>query len=131
MLVCQTEFNTKIGGFTSLRWSSDQKANFKADDSGNSFVFSLSEGDKFKLIKRQSAICSKKKFGPVFGGGGGNDYDLFISDKANSTKFSNAFVNEAYYNEKYVKGDKASLKKFTGNEKGWHFQINEWEVWRL
>jgi hypothetical protein len=94
-------------------------------------LFSLSEGDKFKLIKRQSAICLKKKFGPVFGGGGGNDYDLFISDKANSGRYSYAFVNEAYYNEKYVKGDKASLKKFIGDEKGKNFQIHEWEIWRL
>lgn len=114
-----------------MRWSNDQKASFKADNSGDSFLFSLCEGDKFRLIKRQSAICSKKKFGPVFGGGGGNEYDLFISDKASSSRFSYAFVNEAYYNEKYVKGDKASLKKFTGNEKGGHFQIYEWEVWRL
>ncbi len=130
MVICQTEFNKKIGGFTCLRWSSDQKASFKADDSGESFLFSLSEEDKFRLIKKQNAIYSKKKFGPVFGGGG-NEYDLFISDKANSNNFSYALINEAYYNENYQKGDKISLKKFTGSENGGHFKIEEWEVWKL
>lgn len=104
-----TEFGKKIGGYTPLKW--DSKTGWLDDQSMKSFVFSLTEGDKFKLISGDYAIGFNSGFGPLFGCG----HDLCIGDKANKQVSSHANINLTYKNEKYLFGDKKSWKRFHGN----------------
>jgi hypothetical protein len=47
-----------MGGYSPLRhFSSEKYGGFKTDESGNSFLFSLSENEKFKLTDKKNAIC--------------------------------------------------------------------------
>ncbi len=95
LTVVRTEFDKKIGGFTPLKWSSPD--GHTADNSKESFIFSLSNNDKFTLQKPEYAICNSKNYGPTFGGG----CDLYVCDKANSSNSSRTNICHTYHNEKY------------------------------
>jgi hypothetical protein len=77
--VILTEFDKKIGGFTPLKWSSHQNGQYLTDDSKGSFIFSLTQNDKFTLKEPGKAIKIDKDWGPIFGSG----RDLAVSSKAN------------------------------------------------
>jgi hypothetical protein len=47
LTVAWTEFDKKIGGYTPLKWSSQD--GYFADNSKESFIFSLTHNDKFTL----------------------------------------------------------------------------------
>ena len=66
-----------------------------------SFLFSLTNGDKFNLINNDKAIFNHSSCGPLFGDG----HDLIICDKAN-TNNSSGNINSAYKNEKYQYNNK-------------------------
>lgn len=67
-----------------------------------SFIFSLTEGDKFELKEKDNAVYHYSVYGPTFGGG----HDLCISDKANTNNSCYGNVNKAYKNSKYRYGNK-------------------------
>jgi hypothetical protein len=48
LTVAWTEFDKKIGGYTPLKWSSSNGL-YAADNSKESFIFSLTHNDKFTL----------------------------------------------------------------------------------
>ncbi len=128
LTVVRTEFDKKIGGFTPLKWSNPQKAEYAADNSKESFIFSLSNNDKFSLQKPENAILNAQGFGPIFGGGG----DLRVCDKANSLNGNYTNICFSYRNEKYKFNDKASLERFNGDSTGsFNLKIKEWEVWAV
>ncbi len=72
LTVVWTEFDRKIGGFTPLKWSSQNV--WTAENSKESFIFSLTQNDKFTLQKPENAIYNGQSYGPTFGGG----HDLYI-----------------------------------------------------
>jgi hypothetical protein len=80
LTVIWTDFDKKIGGFTPLKWSSSQNGKWTADNSKESFIFSLSNNDKFTLQKPEGAIRNYQSHGPTFGSG----HDFRVCDKANS-----------------------------------------------
>lgn len=100
----------KIGGFTPLTWEKLDKGEYKIDESGESFVFSLTTNDKFTLKNNKCAIANDKAWGPSFGG----TKDFLLTNQSN-TNFSVGAVNNFYYNENYKKDDQASLEKFHGH----------------
>jgi hypothetical protein len=79
LTVIWTEFGKKIGGFTPLKWRSSQHVAKVADDSKESFIFSLTRNDKFTLTQPEQAIYNHQNYGPIFGVG----HDLLICDKGN------------------------------------------------
>lgn len=73
------------------------------DESNTSFLFSLTNSDKFELTSnKEFAVYHNSIHGPVFGQGN----DLFICDKANINSISHANINYSYYNVKYEFNDK-------------------------
>ena len=59
-----------------------------------SFLFSLTENDKFELTNKAQAVCHNSGSGPSFGGGA----DLYICDKSNTNNNSYANINTTYKN---------------------------------
>lgn len=70
-MLCKTEFNKKLGGFTPIPWGTGD--NSKTDPSGMSFTFSLSLNEKFILQSKEPAVFHSSggwfssQYGPVFG----------------------------------------------------------------
>ena len=100
LTVVWTEFDRKIGGYTPLKWSSQDA--WVADNSKESFIFSLTHNDKFTMEKTENAIYNHSSYGPTFGGG----HDFCIRDKANSSIGSYVNICYSYHNTKYTKGSK-------------------------
>lgn len=126
--VVWTEFGRKVGGYTPLKWSSPQAGGFVADNSMESFIFSLSQNDKLIMQEPGSAIYNGQNYGPIFGGGD----DLSVRDHANSNDSSYANICHNYHNKKYKLGDKASWERFHGGATGSNqFKIRDWEVWKV
>ncbi len=126
LTLCETVHGKVIGGYTPLVWNkSCQKLK---DESGSSFIFSLSNNHKFVLDKSKDAIQQNSLYGPCFGDGGN---DFYIANSAN-TQNSYALINKSYFNENYKAGDGESYMKFTGNPDKTHFyQTKDWEAWAL
>ena len=68
LVVLMTNFNKIIGGFTPLVWrKSEGTYEFVCDDSGKSFIFSLSLDEKYELKKSRVALTYSIDNGPIFG----------------------------------------------------------------
>ncbi len=119
LTLCLTEFYTKIGGFTPLVWSSN--GSYQTDFTGESFIFSLTNKDKFRLSQSKHAIFDNSKYGPAFGDG----CDLCIGHNANTNNESYAKINNIYTNSKYTKNECSSWQKFLGNPLP-SFKVREW-----
>lgn len=65
-----------------MKWVTKKTGSHIEDESGESFIFSLTNQDKFSLKRKKEAIFAYEMNGPVFGGCG-NGYDLYIYNKAN------------------------------------------------
>ncbi len=83
LTLCETVHGKIIGGYTPLTWSNSD--NILKDESGSSFIFSLSNNHKFVLDKSKDAICQHSGYGPIFGN---NFPDFYICDSANTSKYS-------------------------------------------
>ena len=92
MTLVETEFGKKIGGYTPIKWSSN--GGWVIDDSMSTFLFSLTENDKFELTNKFQAVYQYSEYGPLFGAG----TDLVIYDKANKNNYSSANINHTYKN---------------------------------
>ena len=62
-----------------------------------SFLFSLTEGDKFKLTSKAKAVYHDSNYGPAFGAG----HDVVIKDQANTNYSSYVHINFSYKNLRY------------------------------
>jgi hypothetical protein len=60
-----------------MPWRSTDQISFNYDSTNKSFVFSLTNGDKF-ISTTESSIINHREKGPIFG-----KFDLAISDKSN------------------------------------------------
>jgi hypothetical protein len=128
LTLCETVHGKVIGGYTPLAWDKAKNSQCQKDESGRSFIFSLSNNHKFVLDKSKDAIQQLSSYGPCFGDRGN---DFYIASSAN-TENSWAVINQSYWNENYKAGEGESYMKFTGNPDKTHFYLaKEWEVWRL
>ena len=72
-------------------------------------------------------IGCHKDWGPVFGEG-----DLYISDKCNKNSNSGAFLPKTYNKHyKRFKCSQESWNAFSGATSGYHFRVEEYEVYSL
>ena len=124
LTLCETVHGKVIGGYTPLVWDLSKSGQKLKDESGSSFIFSLSNNHKFVLDKSKDAIYQSSFHGPIFGNG---DPDFYICGSANTNKSSYAKINKSYLNENYKAGDEESSMKFTGNpDNSYHYQVKEW-----
>lgn len=88
-----------------------------------SFIFSLTENDKFELKDKKKAVCRYKSKDYI----GFGVSELKIGDKSDINKNSNTLINIAYCNSKYKSGGEDSYIRLNGNGNGdqW-FLTKEW-----
>ena len=124
LTLCETVHGKVIGGYTPLVWDKNLTINkLMKDDSGSSFIFSLTNNHKFKLNKAKDAIYQSNSIGPTFGNG---NPDFYINDNANTSN-SYAMINNSYVNSYYTAGNGDSYTNFTGNtDKTPNFKTKEW-----
>lgn len=127
LTLCETEFGKKFGGYTPLAWGSPSSYMYKVDEKEESFIFSLTHGDKFTLVKKANSIRLDVLYGPTFGSG----QDFIIRNKANEASDSTANINTSYFNSNYKNNDKGSWERFCGNPHSSSFKLREWEVWKV
>ena len=87
LVIIETNKGLRFGGFTTKSWRGN---GFKKADN-NAFVFSIDNNKIYNVIKKDFAIGSFPKFGPVFMG-----YQIKISDNFFSTK-SSTCLKGLYY----------------------------------
>ena len=104
MIFIRTTGNLRFGGFTSVIWPTKGNASDK-----ESFVFSLTNRQKYKILNPDRAIGVKEGFDISFGCG--NDLYLF-----NRLKSQGGGTNKSYYdiptntnNNYYLNGGKNSF----------------------
>jgi hypothetical protein len=101
------------------------KSGYINDESGTSFIFSLTNNHKFTLDKSKSAISQYFNHGPIFGTGN-PDFGIIGSSNSNISD-SWAIINQSYSNSNYTAGNGDSYMKFTGNpNKSNTFRTKEW-----
>lgn len=111
-----------------MLWDGTKNGEYIIDNTGESFIFSLTNRDKFLLTDISTAIWNHANYGPTFGGGA----DLLICNEADQKPLSYADINKSYHNEQYQQRDRSSWERFSGNpNNSWHYRIQEWEVWRV
>jgi hypothetical protein len=77
LVLVKTNHDKIIGGYTPIEWDVDKDDTYTTDESGSSFLFSLSLMEKMELLKDEIGITQQDDMGPVFGWG----HDLCLSDK--------------------------------------------------
>ncbi len=92
LTLCETVHGKVIGGYTPLVWSKSNQ--LLKDESGSSFIFSLSNNHKFVLDKSKDAIFQHPTLGPAFGSGAP---DFYITNSSNTNK-PYAQINISYFN---------------------------------
>jgi hypothetical protein len=123
-IILDTDGNI-FGGFTPVEWESPQNAQFKADLSRKSFIFTLRnphnvQERKFALMaeKQEEAIYCKSDSGPRF-------WDIEIEECCNENKNSSACsFGHSYANDTGLDSDKF----FTGSLR---FQVKDIEVFEI
>ena len=93
LTLCETVHGKVIGGYTPLVW--DKSIQNKKDESGKSFIFSLTNNHKFTLDKSKDALYTHTNLGPAFGD---SNPDFFIWDFADTQKNSCTIINRSYVN---------------------------------
>jgi chromosome segregation ATPase len=119
LVVVWTEFNKLIGGFTPLAWKVpvSESHQYASDESKNTFMFSLSAGKKYRLLKPNYAICNSKVLGPIFGGGS----DLEIVSECNIKTNNYCSIGHTFeYTDK--------IENFYGGKK---FTVKDYEVYEV
>lgn len=114
LTICETEFGKIVGGYTPIPWQTLEDWEEAKDETLCSFIFSLTNNDRFNLHQSSRAIIHRNDFnyGPQFGGGA----DLIIADKANINSNSFSRINTSYCNRNYHQYEKEGYKKFSGSE---------------
>ena len=88
------------------------------------FIFNLTSGERYPLLKKDKAIWCSQGYGPSFG-----QPDLEIADKAYYNNNSCVNFPNCYNNGNYNQSQ-ASNQLLCGAKNG-HFRIKEWEVYQL
>lgn len=118
MVVILTEYNKLVGGFVPMAWKRPVESHqYVRDESRKTFVFSVTNGKKCKLIKPNYAVCNAQELGPIFGGG--SDIEI-VSD---SNRVKNNFSNIGHSYE-----FQGTPEDFFGNKK---FFIKDYEVYEV
>jgi hypothetical protein len=113
IIICRTNGDKVIGAYSPLSFNptKSKSGEYISDDSGESFIFSLSNNEIFKLINKSGAIYryAAKDLIRV-----GSD-EFTIGDKANVINNCYTNLNSYYCNSNYVNGEVNSYLRMNGN----------------
>ncbi len=90
LTICETLHGKVIGGYTPLVWDIQKDEDQIKDESGRSFIFSLTNNHKFTLDKNKTAIYQSADNGPIFGT---DNPDFGISGATSNTSSSWSMIN--------------------------------------
>jgi len=79
--------------------------------------------------KEQCAIYDDCNWGPIYGGGNGND--LAIADKCNQNNNSRAYFPTSYNCGSKYENNQQSWTLFSGATDGFNFRVIEYEVFEV
>ena len=102
----ETKHDKIIGGFTPLEWKSTNIDQPEEDNSGQSFLFSITLDEKYPIVDKKYAIYNKNTLGPRFG----NGRDICLRSDTLGHYFE---FPTSYNNGNYTKGE-AAYKAFCG-----------------
>ena len=112
LTVALTSFNKLIGGFTSIPWEEDD-FNYVTDFTKRTFLFSLTNNQKYDLKNPGYAICNGTDIGPVFGGG--SDFEIVNECNKrfnNFAGFGHTFEANEIKPEEFYGGNKYLIKDY-------------------
>jgi hypothetical protein len=126
-LISDTDGNV-FGGFTPVKWESNQKGGCMSDDSLKSFIFTLKNPSNFPPSRfalqaecKQYAIYCHSDYGPGFGIGKG---DIYVANNCNASNNNYTNLGGAFVNDTGIDGKQV----FTGE---YSFTVKELEVFTI
>lgn len=118
LVVVLTQYNKLVGGFTPLMWQKSADSHeYVRDESRKTFLYSITNGKKYKLVKPNYAICNAKELGPIFGGGS----DLEIVSECNRYTNNYSHVGHSFDYQ-------GTEEDFFGKKK---FLVQDYEVYEV
>ena len=127
MVICETNQNKLIGGYTPLNFKGGEMDSYAEDPSQETFIFSLTNNEKFQMkttgnaiyrVSGQERICF-----------GGCEFEICNqADKVNRCRSYS--LNYYFENDKYESNKRESFERFNGNP-GEYFTVKEWEAWKI
>jgi hypothetical protein len=114
-----------FGGFTPISWDSTTSGNHKPDNSGKSFLFSLtnprnSAPRKFMVMSGENTIYCTSSYGPCFSG----NCDTAVQDNCNTAAHNWTNLGGLYMNHTGIDGKLG----FTGEI---YFTVKQIEVFTI
>ncbi len=114
VILVKTQFDKVIGGYTPLIWNKELNS-YSQDSEPQSFLFSLTTGDKFTNNDLQNTIYNHAN---VIRFGKGPDLNIVnYSDKNNCS----ANIGSSYINSSYAYNDSEKWLKFSGSSANYYF----------
>jgi hypothetical protein len=112
-----------FGGFTPIAW--DSRNSWKADNSQQSFLFSLKDSRNtdprsFPLVISPNAIYCYSSYGPIFGG----NLDIYVANVCNENTNSYANLGHTYRNDTGLNGTEV----FAGEH---NFKVMDIEIFSI
>ncbi len=128
IIVCKTNGDQVIGAYSRLSFNPTKakSGEYVCDDTGASFIFSISNNETFRLINKSGAIY---RYGSKDKIRFGSD-EFTLGDRANMGHNCYTSLNSYYNNANYIDGDVNSYLRMNGNNTD-QFTTKEWEVWKV
>lgn len=100
------------------------------DNTRKTFLFSITNKEKYDMVHPQYAITANPNYGPTFGGG----HDFYIADNcktAVNTSYFN-FGHSFNLNGKYQNGSTQAYQMFSGSTNGNYYStVDDYEVYQI
>ena len=134
IILCSTEKGKILGGYTPLTFIrtetikkdyNDFGEEYTIDYNESSFIFSVTENEKFRLENKYRAIKRYVDYSKIYFGNG----ELLIRNSAHIDYNYSTLAGRVYENPKFTDNE-ASYLKFNGNTSP-NFRIKEWEVFQV
>ncbi len=121
VIIAKTQFGKIIGGYTPLAWRNS--GSYINDTAKKTFLFSLTNKEKYEMVHPQYAITGNPNYGPTFGGG----HDFYIADNCKNTPNTSYFNfgHSFNLNGKYTNGSPQAYQAFCGSTSGNYYSTVE------
>jgi len=119
VVVLRNNFDKIIGGYSQCEWDGTVRYDYTyvKDDSQSSFLFSITQSQKYPCKTHEYSISNSANHGPKYGGG--HDLEIVSNCNANQNQYSGIGHTFEFTGSK---------TDFYGQEK---YLVNEYEVYRV
>ena len=123
LVLLRTRYGKILGGYTPIAWSSN--SSYSQDHNRETFLFSISNEEKYVQINTEYGIYGNSSYGPTFGGG----HDLYIADHCDTAENTSYFNFGYSYNtedRKYVNGNNETHEAICGSKNDYYAKVEEY-----